>query len=76
LALVIENRIHHNLYMDFGVYPINIGQELTSGDDIWCSGNISEFLIMAVVGSGGEVLWCVTLIPKVKKMFLHVLIHK
>jgi hypothetical protein len=33
-----------------------------------------QVLIMVVVGSGGEVLWCVTLIPKVKKSLLFVLI--
>ncbi len=29
--IVIVNCIHYNLYMDFGTYPIKIGQELTSG---------------------------------------------
>jgi hypothetical protein len=29
--------------MDFGIYPVKIGQELTLGDEIWYGGNISEF---------------------------------
>jgi hypothetical protein len=41
--IAIKNFIHHNLYMVFGTYPVKIRQELTSGDEIWCGGNINEF---------------------------------
>ncbi len=41
--IAIKNCILYNLYMDFGTYPVQIRQELTSGDEIWCGGNISEF---------------------------------
>jgi hypothetical protein len=41
--IAIKNRIGHNLYMNFGMYLIQIGQELTLGDENWCGGNISSF---------------------------------
>jgi hypothetical protein len=37
--IAIENRIDYNLYMGFRTYSVQIGQELTSGDEIWCGRN-------------------------------------
>ncbi len=46
----IENHIHHSLYIDFGTYPVKIGQELLRGMIF----GLAEIPVSLNHGGGGE----------------------